>query len=879
MLEETERVNDVWVLSNPPHAQMFGKTVNASDSHIATVSSSFIISSDNSCSPDVCESVLPAYEFLLETSSIEELNFVSDALPADVTGSEEDIPLDFKQLNEALSKKTIPGVSMIKTGTGLKFVQLYDNERGISISILVVINENFTADVFVHREKLNAQHPFWETLYERYDSVSKVLALLGRIQEFKICTGNPDADFIKMMSSSVGPDSSRAFYLEGDFCASANGQVYSSTVRSVTCSLLLKNMIFGDRCQECLKARATLRSTRSKRRRSNSNSENLMSSKVPNYLLSREALEKKCSQLKGYSFELKAKLDRMQKQIRKSYDAEAETFDSKGSASVQTLFSECDPHVAEAFPDSQSFQRLFWEEQKKLAKFSKSSSMKWHPMIIRWCLYIKSKSSKAYSALRESGFISLPSERTLFDYSHCIESGCGIKPSVLAMLIDKCEKLGMYTQASTCNVGLLQDEVHVKSDLVYDKHTGDLIGYVNLDGVGNDLHDLQNIVKDKKSVVAKAVLVVMVRGIFTRLKFPLAHYATASITADFLYPIIWDAIEALEVHCGLHVLFVTCDGASANRKFFQVHGIDAEDELTYCTANPFAFDDRKIFFISDAPHLIKTARNCFANSFSHKESRNLKNNGKDISWMHIVMLFNDYCQGELSICPKLTSNHVNLTAFSCMNVRLAAQVLSSTVANALSLKYDDRVAETVKFIRHMNRFFDIMNVRSLYEHKHSRNPDVAPFTDPNDARLQWLENDFLGYFQEWKVYVDNIPGDLSKGQRAKMQLSYQTLAGIEITCRSVVNLTRYLLHHFPGSFVLTSRFNQDVLEQHFGHYRHKGGSNDNPTVKDVNHIVTQLRTVDALALAPKRGNAGRQSDEVNNIDHSPLPRRNKPLRM
>ena len=203
----------------------------------------------------------------------------------------------------------------------------------------------------------------------RYDNVSKVLALLGRIQEFKICTGNPDADFIKMMSSLVGPDSSRAFYLEGDFCASANDQVYSSTVRSVTCSLM-KNMILGDRCQEYLKARATLRSTCSKRRRSNSNSENLISSKVPNFLLSREDLEKKCSQLKGYSFELKAKLDRTQKQIRKSYDAEAETFDSKGSASVQTLFSECDPHVAEAFPDSQSFQRLFGGEQKKLAKFS-----------------------------------------------------------------------------------------------------------------------------------------------------------------------------------------------------------------------------------------------------------------------------------------------------------------------------------------------------------------------------------------------------------------------------------------------------------------------------------------------------------------------------
>lgn len=42
----------------------------------------------------------------------------------------------------------------------------------------------------------------------------------------------------------------------------------------------------------------------------------------------------------------------------------------------------------------------------------------------------------------------------------------------------------------------------------------------------------------------------------------------------------------------------------------------------YCTDNPFAVgENRYLFFISDVPHLIKTTRNCFANSYSHKKNK------------------------------------------------------------------------------------------------------------------------------------------------------------------------------------------------------------------------------------------------------------------
>lgn len=103
--------------------------------------------------------------------------------------------------------------------------------------------------------------------------------------------------------------------------------------------------------------------------------------------------------------------------------------------------------------------------------------------------------------------------------------------------------------------GIIFDEIQIKQDLVYDKHTGELIGYCNLDAVGNELLELEKATTNFSSELAKCMLVIMVRGVATSLKFPLAGFATNSITADFPYPIIWKAVSILEVAVGLKVLF------------------------------------------------------------------------------------------------------------------------------------------------------------------------------------------------------------------------------------------------------------------------------------------------------------------------------------
>ena len=82
----------------------------------------------------------------------------------------------------------------------------------------------------------------------------------------------------------------------------------------------------------------------------------------------------------------------------------------------------------------------------------------------------------------------------------------------------------------------------------------------------------------------------------------------------------WEAISILEYICNLPVIAAVSDGASQNRTFYRMHsGLDdhPDADVVYKTVNLFA-PDRHIYFIADAPHLVKTARNALYHSGIHK---------------------------------------------------------------------------------------------------------------------------------------------------------------------------------------------------------------------------------------------------------------------
>ena len=73
---------------------------------------------------------------------------------------------------------------------------------------------------------------------------------------------------------------------------------------------------------------------------------------------------------------------------------------------------------------------------------------------------------------------------------------------------------------------------------------------------------------------------------------------------------------------------------------------DIDKEVVYRAVNFYTEENRYIYF-SDVPHLMKTTRNCLANSGGGRGTRYMWNNGNFILMNHIATLYYENCQFDL----------------------------------------------------------------------------------------------------------------------------------------------------------------------------------------------------------------------------------------
>ncbi len=201
---------------------------------------------------------------------------------------------------------------------------------------------------------------------------------------------------------------------------------------------------------------------------------------------------------------------------------------------LKSVLEQHSDEMHKQFPEG-TFRRIFWDQQLENASKKNAKQYRWHPLMIKWSLNIHLMSSSAYHALRSSGFITLPSERTLRDYTNHIKCVPGYQQELVDMLNNesKCDEL----PESHCYVTILIDEMKIKEDIVYEKVSGEVIGFCNLSRINDELLQCERAEECEHPPVAKHILVIMVRGIFFKLDFPFAHFGTECVTADLLYPI------------------------------------------------------------------------------------------------------------------------------------------------------------------------------------------------------------------------------------------------------------------------------------------------------------------------------------------------------
>lgn len=120
-------------------------------------------------------------------------------------------------------------------------------------------------------------------------------------------------------------------------------------------------------------------------------------------------------------------------------------------------------------------------------------------------------------------------------------------------------------------VAVVFDEMKIKEGIVYNKHECRIIGFVNFGSTNHNLLEFERSLNNSPDLpVAKHMLVFLVRGLFIKLKFPYAQYPTTSLSADILYPIVWEVVKHLEC-AGFKVISLTGDKASINHTFFSMN--------------------------------------------------------------------------------------------------------------------------------------------------------------------------------------------------------------------------------------------------------------------------------------------------------------------
>ena len=103
--------------------------------------------------------------------------------------------------------------------------------------------------------------------------------------------------------------------------------------------------------------------------------------------------------------------------------------------------------------------------------------------------------------------------------------------------------------------------MYVKKDLVYNKITGELVGFVNLGDTNMHIQAFERAITSESSgstanePLASTMLGIMVRGLFPRLQYPYAYFPSSNLTGGLLYDPFWEAVLRSETLGFILLLF------------------------------------------------------------------------------------------------------------------------------------------------------------------------------------------------------------------------------------------------------------------------------------------------------------------------------------
>ena len=331
------------------------------------------------------------------------------------------------------------------TPSAIRLCKIYCQSESTQplITRSIVIGADCSWKVFVHSLEVDTC-PALSTIPPYLNNVSTA-ELVNLVDKLNVCAGHPEAKFIDFVSKRKGKLLNRS----GDVAASIdeyapvclNGEMFQKTIRTSQCELI----VHGQKCRSCTNYRRTLRVLCDRWLKRDSEEVSSSSSHTNNRYMNTPEKVAKMEKMRCNIKIAASEIRRLRKKVRSLID-KSDPIDDEFHQDLRSIVTENTDKIHQTFPEG-TFRRVFWDQQLANASKKNSRQYRWHPLMIKWALNIKLMSSAAYHAIRSSGFITLPSERTLRDYTNYIKSVPGYQQEVLELMKkeSKCEELPSNT--------------------------------------------------------------------------------------------------------------------------------------------------------------------------------------------------------------------------------------------------------------------------------------------------------------------------------------------------------------------------------------------------------------------------------------------------
>ncbi|KAM7286096.1 THAP domain-containing 9 [Ixodes scapularis] len=466
---------------------------------------------------------------------------------------------------------------------------------------------------------------------------------------------------------------------------------------------------------------------------------------------------------------------------------------------------------------------------------------KYPPELRSFALTLQFYSTKAYEYVRNTFQLALPHSSSIRSWYSSIDAEPGFTAEAfesLQLTVRENEKKGNKVICA-----LLMDEMSIRKHVQWDGKK--MRGFVdvgiagdnneNCDGGAEESSDTRKDVRPQ----ATEALVLMVVALNDHWKVPCGYFLVHGMSGAEKANLV--NICLMKLHdIGVIVCCLTCDGLQSNWTMFRTLGAELEDpeEMRPWFPHP-ATSDQRVFILMDICHMLKLLRNALASLQVIKDP-----DGRSIRWLYIERLNKLQEEQGLRAGNKLRPAHMEWDRQK-MKVNLAAQVISSSVADALEFcnidlkdqTFTDSEA-TVKFIRIFDKLFDMMN---------SRNPLAKNFKAPLKMSRQHL---WKPSFEEAARYILGLKD--VRGQLLYLTRRKTAFVGFLVAMKTFEGLCETLLGGPEPlmRYLLTYKCSQDHLELFFGAIRSKGGWNNNPTALQfraaykrllVRHEVQQVK--------------------------------------